>query len=111
MVWVRNPRRAESEMVLLLAFLSKMAAWALLAVLGAGLLRILKPLESIRRSLERITMGVRAIEQETAPLGAHVDAVATSLTQTADTLGATARQLAAVDRDLDAAASALRPRS
>jgi hypothetical protein len=55
-------------MPLLLTILSVLAVWALLATLVVGLLLILKPLESIRGHLERITAGVRAIERETSPI-------------------------------------------
>lgn len=48
-------------MTLLLTILSALALWALLTVLVLGLMVILKPLQSVRGSLERITMGVRAI--------------------------------------------------
>ncbi len=95
-------------MVLLLTLLSKLAAWAFFGVLIAGLYAILEPLKRVRRSLEQIAMGVRAIEQQTAPLGHHVEAVAVSLTAAANGVEAAAQGLAAVDRDLDAAAPALR---
>jgi hypothetical protein len=72
---------------------------------------ILKPLESVRASLEKIAMGVRAIEQQTAPLAAGADALGPSLTEAADALRAAARRLEEVHRDLDAAGPALRRRS
>lgn len=52
-------------MPVLLTVLTIGAAVALLALLMFGLLLIFKPLESIRQQLERITMGVRAIERQT----------------------------------------------
>lgn len=52
-------------MPVLLTVLTVGAAVALLALLMIGLLLIYKPLESIREHLERITMGVRAIEWQT----------------------------------------------
>ncbi len=97
-------------MVLVLTLLSKLAAWALLAVLGVGLYQILETLKSVRASLEKITMGVRAIEKETAPLAAHASAAGASLGEVAAAVDATARQLEAVDRDLGAAAPVLRSR-
>ena len=66
-------------MTLLLTICSVLAVWALLTVLVVGLLLVLKTLESIRRSMEKIAMGVRAIEQETLPLSAHADALAATL--------------------------------
>lgn len=97
-------------MPLLLTILSVLAAWAFLAVLVVGLFLILKPLESIRGNLEKITMGVRAIEQQTRPLGVRVDTVTDTLIDADDTVGAVARRFSEVDRDLDAAAPALRRR-
>jgi hypothetical protein len=58
-------------MPLLLTVLSVLALWSLLALLMIGLLLIHKTLESIRVALERIAMGVRAIEKQTEPLGPH----------------------------------------
>ena len=98
-------------MVLLLAFLSKLAALALLAVIGTGLYSVLESLKGVRRSLERITMGVRAIEQQTAPLGTRAETLIASLDGVADGVEAVNRQLAAVNHDLNAAVSALRPRA
>ena len=95
----------------LLAVLSVLAAWAFNGVLLAGLLSILKALEGVRQRLEKITMGVRAIETETAPLATHAGAVATSLEQVVSAGGALAGRLADVDRDLDAAAAALQART
>lgn len=97
-------------MPLLLTILSVLAAWAFLTVLIVGLLLILKPLESIRAFLEKITMGVRAIEQQTAPLGAHADALTGSLREAGGAVNGAAARLAEADRSLDAAAPALRPR-
>jgi hypothetical protein len=68
-------------MSLLLTVYSVLAVWALLTALVVGLLLVLKTLESVRGSMEKIAMGVRAIEQETLPLGAHADALAATLAQ------------------------------
>lgn len=95
-------------MTRLLTILSVVAGWSLLGVLAVGLLAILRPLEGIRSYLEKITMGVRAIEQETMPLTTQVDALAGGLGAAGGTVGATARHLAAAARDLDAAVAALR---
>ena len=72
---------AAVEMTLLLSICSVLAVWALLTVLVLGLLLVLKTLESIRGFMEKIAMGVRAIEQQTLPLGAHADTLAASLAQ------------------------------
>ncbi len=98
-------------MILLLTILSVLAGWALLALLILGLLLILKPLESIRRNLEQITMGVRAIEHETLPLGVRAEALRETLGETAESVDGTAENLAAVALGLDVAAPRLRPRS
>lgn len=89
-------------MVLLLTVLSVLAVWSLLALLVLGLLVIFKALEAVRRNLEQIAMGVRAIEHETAPLGRDAAALGTNLHSAAaalDDLGArlehTVQQLAA----------------
>jgi uncharacterized protein YoxC len=97
-------------MTLLLTILSVLAVWAFLTVLIIGLLLILKPLESIRAFLEKITMGVRAIEHQTAPLGARTDTLTGSLQEAERTVRASADRLASAERNLERAAPALRPR-
>lgn len=97
-------------MLLLLTILSVLAVWAFLTVLVVGLLLILKPLESVRGQLEKIAMGVRAIERETLPLGARAAALAAALNEAGGAIGTAARSFTEVHRDLDAAAPALRPR-
>ena len=87
--------------------LSVIAGWSLLAVITGGLFKTLKTLENIRTSMQRIAMGVRAIEQETKPLGGHVDAVAGSLVAVADGLEVIAGGLTQVDQDLGKVAPAL----
>lgn len=91
-------------MPLLLTILSVVAVWALLAVLIIGLLLILKPLVSIRTYLEKIAMGVRAIEKQTMPLGARADAAARLLGEAGGAVGSAAGRLTEADRRLDAAA-------
>ena len=98
-------------MRVVLTTLSVLAGWAFLNLLIAGLLLILKPLESVRSSLEKIAMGVRAIEQQTAPLATGAGALGPSLKEAANALSAAARRLEDVNRDLDAARPALRRRS
>jgi hypothetical protein len=97
-------------MRLLLTILSVLAGWTLLGVLMVGLRSIMKQLESIRGYLEKIVWGVRAIERQTVPLGAHADALTTSLGETGDAVGAAADQLDKVGRDIDAAGPTLRAR-
>lgn len=90
--------------------LSVFAVWALLLVLIAGLVMILKPLVRIRRSLQRIAWGVRAIEKQTMPLGEGADALAASLGEASGTVNSAARRLTDVARNLDAEAPMLRSR-
>jgi hypothetical protein len=52
-------------MPLLLTILSVLAVWALLGVLTMGLFLIRKALQDVRIYMEKIAMGVRAIEQQT----------------------------------------------
>jgi hypothetical protein len=94
-------------MELLLTILSVVALWALLTLLVLGLLVILKELESIRAYLQKIAMGVRAIDMETAPLGRHATKVAGTLGITIEGLTATVGRLSDVERDLDGALAAL----
>lgn len=55
-------------MIVILTIVSVLAFWAFLTELAVGLLLVFKTLEAIRGQLERIAFGVRAIEQQTAPL-------------------------------------------
>lgn len=66
-------------MVLLLTILSVLAVWALLGLLVLGLLVIFKVLDGVRRNMQQIAMGVRAIETETAPLAAHATTLGTNI--------------------------------
>lgn len=97
-------------MRLLLTLLSVLTGWAALGLLLGALLAILKPLERIRRSLEQITMGVRAIEKQAQPLGTYTETLESSLSAAGSALGATAQRLRDVDRNLDAALPRLRSR-
>lgn len=98
-------------MRLSLVILSVLAGWALLIALVVGLYLILKPLENIRAHLEKIAMGVRAIEKETAPLGAHADTLNASVGATVGAVGAVARRLDAVGRGPGTAGPAPRSRA
>ena len=94
-------------MRLLLTMLSVLAGWSLLGTIAAGLLLILKPLESIRGTMRKITMGVRAIEEETRPIGPGATTLIGSLGTTADTLGSVAGRLDDITRDLGGVAAML----
>lgn len=96
-------------MALLLTVLSVLALWALLGVLVLGLLLILRPLQSVRGYLEKITMGVRAIEHQAHPLGAHAGALRESLEGASGAVRDATARLADADRKLEDAPP-LRPR-
>lgn len=96
-------------MTLMLSILSVLAVWTFLLVLVIGLLLIWKALESVRGSLEKITMGVRAIEKETDPLSGHAGTLTERINQTNQVVGAASQGLVQLDTDLGAAAPLLRP--
>lgn len=85
---------------LLLVVLSILAFWSLLLTLIAGLYEVVNALEGIRTYLEKVTMGVRAIEQETRPLGEGLDQLAASLGAEGAALNAATPRLRAVAREL-----------
>lgn len=87
-------------MELLLAILSGLALWVLLAVLVALLGRIRAALASINATLAKIAMGVRAIERETAILSDVLPGTATTLTQVADHAALIASRLASAENRL-----------
>ena len=95
-------------MPLLLTILSVLAVWALLTLLVVGLLLIFKPLEAIRGHLQKINAGVRAIEQETAPLEALAGELGPVTRELHDALGGLARRLREADDKLKSALPALR---
>ena len=94
-------------MRLLLTVFSVLAGWSLLGTIAAGLLLVLKPLEAIRATKRKITMGVRAIEEETRPLGPGATTLIGSLGTAADTLGSVSARLDDVARELGGVAGAL----
>ncbi len=96
-------------MELLLTILSVLALWSLLTVLVLGLLFILKPLEGTRGHMEKIAMGVRAIEKETEPLGGYAGTLTEQLGQLSQNGGEAARGLAQVNTGLGAVAKFLKP--
>jgi hypothetical protein len=93
---------------LALTLLSVLAGWSLLGTIAAGLLLVLKPLESIRGTMRKITMGVRAIEEETRPLGPGATTLIGSLGTAADTLGSVSVRLDDIARELSGVAGALK---
>lgn len=95
------------DLSLLLTILSVLAVWALLTALVAGLLLILKTLESIRGTLQKVTAGVRAIEQETAPLEQLAGDIAPTTSDLHSAMGTLARTLHHAADDLNLALPAL----
>jgi ABC-type transporter Mla subunit MlaD len=96
---------------LLLTVLSVLAGWSLLGAIAGGLLLILKPLEGVRSSMRKITMGVRAIEEETRLLGPGAGTLVGSLGRAAEVLGSATQRLDEIARDLDTVAGTLRART
>ena len=89
-------------MPLLLTILSVVSLWSFLTLLVFGLLLIRKVLESVRGNMERITMGVRAIERQTAPLDVAVPAFVALLTKTEPAIERLIVPLTAIEGALNA---------
>jgi hypothetical protein len=87
-------------MTLLLTILSVLVFWAFLQLLIFGLYLIFKPLEGVRIYLEKITMGVRAIERQTRPLPEQSRKLIASLTTANTLLQQTNQRLERVDEKL-----------
>jgi hypothetical protein len=90
--------------------LSVLALWAFLTALVAGLLLVLKPLESIRGNLQRITFGVRAIERETTPIQTLSEQLAGAASALRASLDPLASRLRGLDAALERALPTLRDR-
>ncbi len=98
-------------MRLVLMWLSVLAAWGLLGVLAVGLLLTFKSAQSIRGWFQKITVGLRAIEQQAASLEPNAAALTASIREAAAAIDSAALRLAETDRHLGAAAPRLRLRS
>jgi hypothetical protein len=70
----------------LLTVLSVVAAWALIGVLLVALLLVFKELQSIRHWFEKITVGVRAVEHQTASLAARGDVLCAAMREALEAL-------------------------
>jgi hypothetical protein len=70
----------------LLTVLSVVGAWALIGVLLVALLLVAKELQSIRHWFEKITVGVRAVEHQTATLAARGEVLSASMREALDAL-------------------------
>ena len=95
------------DTVLLLTILTILAAMVLLIALGWGLYNILKPLEGIGNSLEKIAYGVRAIETETSPLSGCIDGINNSLAPVVGGFEAVGSSLTSADQSLGKVAGVL----
>ncbi len=93
-------------MELLLAILTVLAGWAFLAVVAIGLLLLIKSLQSIRRYLEQIVVGLRAVEHHTASLPPHVGGLASSLDEAVAAVSGAEGAVSDVNRDLGRLAAA-----
>jgi hypothetical protein len=86
--------------MVLLTILTILAAAALLVVLGFGLYHIARALESIGVSLDKIAMGVRAIEVETSPLPARITGINNSLAPVISGFESVGATLGSADQNL-----------
>ncbi len=85
----------------LLTILSVTEVLTLVAALAAALIQIGNALGSIEKNLAKVTMGLRAIDKQTAPLEPHITRINGGLT-------AVGEGLASVDHHLARAEEALR---
>ncbi len=72
----------------LLVVLSVVAAWAMIGVLLVALLLVAKELQSIRHWFEKITVGVRAVEHQTANLAERDEVLSASMREALEALRA-----------------------
>ncbi len=93
-------------MVLLLTILTALAAAILLIALVVSLFLILRTLQSVRKYIEKINWGVRAIEKETEVLGG-VETLNGGLTALAGGLEAVATHFTNVDANVGTVGEAL----
>jgi len=93
-------------MVLLLTILTALLAAILLIALVVSLFLILRTLQSVRKYIEKINWGVRAIEKETEMLGG-VATLNGGLTALAGGLESVAAHFTNVDRNVGTVGEAL----
>ena len=70
-----------------LTILSVTEVLALVAALAAALIRIGNSLTGVEKNLAKVTMGVRAIDTQTAPLKEHITHINEGLTAVGEGLG------------------------
>jgi len=93
-------------MELLLAILTALAGAVLLIALVVALFLVLRTLQSVRRSIEKINWGVRAIEKETEMLRG-VETLNTGLTALAGGLESVAAHFTNIDGNVGTVGEAL----
>jgi uncharacterized protein YoxC len=93
-------------MELLLTILTALAGATLLVALVVSLFLILRTLQSVRKYIEKINWGVRAIEKETEMLGG-VETLNGGLTALAGGLESVASHFTNVDRNVGTVGEAL----
>ncbi len=93
-------------MALLLTILTALLGAVLLIALVAALFLILRALQAVRCSLEKINFGVRAIEKETEMLGG-VETLNGGLTALAGGLESVAAHFTNVDKNIGTVGEAL----
>ena len=86
--------------MILWTILTAVLVLTLLVVLTWALANVLRALQGIRTSLEKIAMGVKAISVETSPLPGEINGVAENLTRIGN-------GLSVVDSHLSASADSL----
>lgn len=86
-------------MNVLLTWLTVLVAWAFLGVLAVGLLFIVKSLQSIRGWFQQITVGLRAVEQQTKDLQARGERLSLSLRAAIEGIQSAARSVRAVGNE------------
>lgn len=93
-------------MELLLTILTALLAASLLIALVVSLFMILRTLQSVRRHIEKINWGVRAIEKETEMLGG-VETLNGGLTALAGGLESVAAHFTSIDSNVGTVGGAL----
>lgn len=94
-------------MTLLLTILSVLAAVSFLLVLSISLLLIFKTLQSVKVTLRKIAMGVRAIEQQTISLQDRGAVLHETLSTAGSRMHHAAERVSVADRALEREARTL----
>lgn len=87
-------------MPLLLTLLSVLLTLGFLSALVIALLLILKPLQGVRGSLEKIALGVRAIERQMEPLAGYGAAAGPALDGAREAMEGVRRRIEETDETI-----------